>query len=312
MTRTRYDLFEQSLSIITQGVAGLETQYASQTITTASTTQPDLKHHRKALRAEVRRIASPISHSMIRNAIISAVNEVIEQALPETQQSTGSQSMDVVSDDEMMAGRSESGIYRVDKRRTVQDSGRRAKAQGGKRCRLQALDNVSSGSANKSDLDQQADLKNEIYKTQPVLRRHKRIFRWSTITKTTTFGTISLTSKVFLVQDMNSKGDDESELEEHLIEEECIEQETSFRLHPAQWLLHLGLNCGLSLISSNSMKGWKCTLETYRAVPDNSEIFQCCRYGNLDRVKILLSTGKASFRDTDALGWTPLHVSICS
>lgn len=86
--------------------------------------------------------------------------------------------------------------------------------------------------------------------------------------------------------------------------------ETYFVLHPATWLLHLGARTGFN--GSFSTAGWKHTLETFRAVPDDSLIFEFCADGNLDGIKALLNRGEASVWDRDSFGQTPLHVSAFS
>ena len=86
------------------------------------------------------------------------------------------------------------------------------------------------------------------------------------------------------------------------------EFETSFTLHPAQWLLRCGVNLGVRVAVARSTQGWKQKLETYRAVPDDSLIFDYCIEGNLDGVRSLFSSGRASPYDTGSGGLTPLHV----
>lgn len=86
----------------------------------------------------------------------------------------------------------------------------------------------------------------------------------------------------------------------------CI-QETHFILHPAPWLLWLGMKNGFSGLFST--QGWKSTLETFRAVPDGSLIFEFCKDNNVDGIKALFRRGEASKWDRNSLGQTPLHVS---
>ncbi|KAI1108434.1 hypothetical protein F5Y14DRAFT_436227 [Nemania sp. NC0429] len=86
------------------------------------------------------------------------------------------------------------------------------------------------------------------------------------------------------------------------------EYQTSLRYHPAQWLMNWSLiTSGVDVLLSNSVRGWKNTLRTFRAVPDNSPIFELCRTANIDAVRTLLASGHASPMDTNSLGWTPLH-----
>lgn len=94
-----------------------------------------------------------------------------------------------------------------------------------------------------------------------------------------------------------------------MLKENDFEHRTLFRVHLASWLLQLGLSYGLSMTLSRSRQGGKQTLDMYRAVPDDSEIFKHCQNGNLREVKILLSMGKASVWDRDKYRRTPQHGS---
>lgn len=87
------------------------------------------------------------------------------------------------------------------------------------------------------------------------------------------------------------------------------EFETYFTWHPAPWLMRLGIKFGVNASVSKSYRGWKNTLNTFSAVPDDSLIFEFCKTGNISGVQTLLTRGHASVRDTDTQGWTPLHVS---
>ena len=88
------------------------------------------------------------------------------------------------------------------------------------------------------------------------------------------------------------------------------EHETSVSIFPARWLMHLGLGSGLRIsLSNSSIKGWKHTLSTFCVVPDDALIFKYSKEGNISAIKDLLLEGRASIRDIDSHGWTPLHVS---
>ncbi len=74
--------------------------------------------------------------------------------------------------------------------------------------------------------------------------------------------------------------------------------------------MKLGLQRGLEITFQASIQGWQHALETFRAVPYDSEMFRLCSVGDILGVKKLLSSGRASVWDQDPDGWTPLHVSI--
>ena len=112
----------------------------------------------------------------------------------------------------------------------------------------------------------------------------------------TPFGTVWLRTSTAKVHDQSSsaKGC-------HLV--------TSFVYYPSWWLSKLGFKKGVEISLSSSTKGWQCSLNPFRAVPDDSLIFDFCKTGNIDAVQRLILRGDASVQDTSSKGWTPLHVS---
>lgn len=88
------------------------------------------------------------------------------------------------------------------------------------------------------------------------------------------------------------------------------EHVTSLCACPAPWLVKIGVNYGLNVeFHKSAIWGWKHALSTIRLVPDDAMIFEFCKEGNLSGVQTLLSGGRASVRDTDSCGKTPLFVS---
>jgi len=88
-----------------------------------------------------------------------------------------------------------------------------------------------------------------------------------------------------------------------------LEVITSFIFYPASWFSRTGLRYGTEAnFQWSPTMGWKFNVSVIRAVPENSLIFDMCRAGNADGVKLLLSRGDASLKDTSPKGWTPLHV----
>jgi hypothetical protein len=116
------------------------------------------------------------------------------------------------------------------------------------------------------------------------------------------FGKIHFSSQTFRV--FSDEGD--------FIPDRDFQDETEIALifHPASWIVNLGFLYGLKAFANQSGQAWKHVMETFRPVPDDSEIFKLCKEGNNDAVKVLLSPeGGASPWDTNSTGWTPLHVS---
>jgi hypothetical protein len=89
------------------------------------------------------------------------------------------------------------------------------------------------------------------------------------------------------------------------------EREISVSIRPTDWILRMGLGQEFRLDFSQSCHDWKQTIQTFQPVADDSTIFQYCKTGDVDGIRLLLSTGQASVRDIDSLGQTPLHVSLC-
>lgn len=117
----------------------------------------------------------------------------------------------------------------------------------------------------------------------------------------TSFGTVYFRSRTFRTRDRFKSGKRQSS--------DQYEFETYFTWHPAPWLTRLGIKFGINASISKSCRGWRNTLSTFAAVPDDSLIFEFCKTGNIGGIQTLLTKGDASVRDTDTQGWTPLHVS---
>jgi hypothetical protein len=69
----------------------------------------------------------------------------------------------------------------------------------------------------------------------------------------------------------------------------------------------LGMSRGI-LVSTTSSSGWQYTIQPFRAVAENSLIFEFCRTGNLEGVRTLFERREASPWDRDPSGQTPLWV----
>ena len=98
---------------------------------------------------------------------------------------------------------------------------------------------------------------------------------------------------------------------EHQQEEKKLENQFSVLVQPAEWLKRLGVACALRMsLRYSSIEGLSYTLNSLRLVPDDATIFELCWDGNLTSVRELLASGEASVRDTNRLGFTPLHVGM--
>ena len=94
------------------------------------------------------------------------------------------------------------------------------------------------------------------------------------------------------------------------VEDKDMVHTTSIRIHPAQWLVRLGIYYGLNFAFEHNAHVWKHTLTTFRPVPNDASIFSACRVGDVPFVGRLLANGQASVWDCDDTGWTPLHVRL--
>ena len=116
----------------------------------------------------------------------------------------------------------------------------------------------------------------------------------------TSFGAVYFRSRTYRIGKRFNSGTGRSN--------DQYEFETFFTWHPAAWLMRLGIKFGVNASISKSHWGWKNTLNAISAVLDDSLIFDFCSTGNIGGVQSLLARGKASIRDTNSQGWTPLHV----
>jgi hypothetical protein len=120
---------------------------------------------------------------------------------------------------------------------------------------------------------------------------------------TSPFGQLFITSK-FSESSSNIKTENTDDEEtQHRIE-------TTLRLHPSRWLQICGITYGVQIAFSKSFQGLDCRLKTYRAVPNDSPIFELCGKGDVDGVRRLFDERRASPWDTDSEGHTPLHVKL--
>ncbi|RYP86781.1 hypothetical protein DL770_004852 [Monosporascus sp. CRB-9-2] len=87
-----------------------------------------------------------------------------------------------------------------------------------------------------------------------------------------------------------------------------LEVVTSLIFYPSTWLTKFGLGYGTEAsLTCSPTGGWKFNLTPLRAVPENSLIFDLCRRGEVQAVKLMLERGDASVKDTSPKGWSPLH-----
>ena len=132
----------------------------------------------------------------------------------------------------------------------------------------------------------------------------KATFTQLSSTSQTFFGSIVTTTKTRSLKSRIIEDDG-------LDGEDCqYEQESSFRILPAQWLLKLGFNYAYSFTThDSSTQGWQWGIKPINLVPYDAPILEFCKQGNLEKVRDLFSRNLASVRDVNSSGYTPLHVS---
>jgi hypothetical protein len=90
--------------------------------------------------------------------------------------------------------------------------------------------------------------------------------------------------------------------------DEKVNSQISIIYHPSQWLLKLRVGWGLVAAVQTSSVGWKFKMSSTCPVPDDSLVFEFCKNGNIDGVRLLFDRREASPMDVDSRGYTPLHV----
>ena len=79
---------------------------------------------------------------------------------------------------------------------------------------------------------------------------------------------------------------------------------------PSSWLAYLGIPNAFDLCVNEELgTRWKATLELPRLVPDDAQIFQYCKTGNVHQIQSLFSERAASVSDVNSQGQTPLHIA---
>lgn len=146
-----------------------------------------------------------------------------------------------------------------------------------------------------------ANIKDRSAQTPRQIHREEVRTQQVSYTIKTSFGAVYFRSRTFRTRERFKSDTGRSNNQ--------YEFETHFTWHPAHWLMRLGIKFGVNANISKSYWGWKNTLNSFSAVPDDSLIFDFCKTGNIGGVQSLLTRGKASVRDTNTQGWTPLHVS---
>jgi hypothetical protein len=86
-----------------------------------------------------------------------------------------------------------------------------------------------------------------------------------------------------------------------------VDYQRAWRVYPSGLLRFLGVRQGAIIEASTS--GWQYVIKPFNAVPEDAQIFDFCRRGDLDGVKALMKLGHGSLRDRDPYGRTPLWVS---
>ena len=118
------------------------------------------------------------------------------------------------------------------------------------------------------------------------------------------FGTLAISTQTRFLR---LKSIDDEALEDEGYQ---YERESFARILPAQWLLRLGFKYAYSFSThDSSTRGWQFCMKPINLVPDDASLFEFCRQGSIEKVRVLISRNLASVRDVDSKGRTALHVS---
>ncbi|KAG4429750.1 hypothetical protein IFR05_014764 [Cadophora sp. M221] len=83
-----------------------------------------------------------------------------------------------------------------------------------------------------------------------------------------------------------------------------IVQNLSSRYRPSALMVRFGVKA-----LQMSTQGWQAKLRFFNLIPKDSLIFDFCRTGNIDAVRVLLQKGLASIDDMNEFNETPLHIA---
>ncbi len=265
---------EQSLTAMNTGFANLQLSQKSNFVKTRAKGPTDYDGHVQDLKAEINHMVCTIANPLVQPGLEMALNSALQEYLA------------------MVKGK----FYPNDD------------MEGSQMIPSQCLNritfgvNVRTASFPESlGSEEGANIKDKSAQTPRHIHREGIRAQQVSYTIKTSFGAVYFRSRTFRIRKRFNSETGRSN--------DQYEFETYFTWHPAPWLMRLGIKFGVNASISKSYWGWKNTLNTFSAVPDDSLIFDFCKTGNIGGVQTLLTRGKASVRDTNSQGWTPLHVS---
>ncbi|KAI6084135.1 hypothetical protein F4821DRAFT_177737 [Hypoxylon rubiginosum] len=273
--RLQYTLKDEVLTAISHGFAKLEFQRTTKTTTTETEGAGISKDHVSDLRSEIRHLTRTMSVPWISSGLQADVEDALQEL--------------------------DSNLQRQAPPPPGNATGPIGLASTLPEKASSVVESVNGGH---SDIDLEKGLDFHVPQPRPVMTRHpRRTLVSNTVTiKNTPFGVIYIYSKRFVTENNQRSsllGSERPPTEEI---------KTSFKFHPARWLMSWNLNLGAELLIARGSRGWKTDICTVRAVSNDHPVFEFCRTGNITGVKASLSTGTASPWDTNPHGWTPLHL----
>jgi len=120
--------------------------------------------------------------------------------------------------------------------------------------------------------------------------------------KKTIFGSVRVHTRRYKIERQKLLGTTNGTAEE----EESVSWVT---VRPAPWVVVAGLKYGINMTFWQTSTSWKHSLQTFRPVPNDAEIFKNVQWDDEETVFELISDGKASIWDMNDVGRTPLMVS---
>jgi hypothetical protein len=121
--------------------------------------------------------------------------------------------------------------------------------------------------------------------------------------KKTIFGSVRVHTRRYNIERQKSLSATDGAAED----EESVSWVT---VRPAPWVVAAGFRYGLKMTFWQTTTSWKHSLQTFRPVPNDAEIFKNVQWDDEETVWDLISQGKASMWDMNDVGRTPLMVIL--
>lgn len=259
----------------------LDLQVQCSKITTVYTEMTDLKNHMTALREELHRTALKNDNPVLRRETISFIDQAT-QALAQSKEMKGAEGAGKAAFESCNSTSSSLGTDQRHELGAVPMHEIVQKSQG-------------AGSRSVGRATRSSDICS--HRTRQQSRKSRKRTYTHQSTARSLLGTFVFRSQTVIIS-----LDFEDDSTAH------FQTTVTFMFHPASWILRWRLSDGIAAAIKYSTKGWDYNVSPVRAVPDDSLIFDACKKGNLETVRLLFDRNEASVLDSDSDGLRPLNV----